>query len=641
MFLMVVMSVSSLAACESSQGNSLERIVQLLTDDRMEGRLAGTAGNEQAVQAIEREFARIGLDRVEESGYAVPYPYQSVERKEISLKVNMKDGSVKQLVYGKHFMERVIRMNLDATAELRLDSASLTNQIAFAAGSEEDYELAKSKNPRFIMLRTKEFKKYPLKRTRDIPVVQLNEDTYDFLKRKQADIESISLHMSYEDKETEISNVIGRIPGTSAGGPDHHAIVISAHIDSMGELDGSIYEGASRASGVSSLVMLAESLKQASAAKPFYSDLVFCVFNGRENGLQGSGAYANMMNTRTVHVSDMNLDTVGLKGGEVLLLSEDTGKSMASGLAEHLRSKGIDAQTKLSSDGSHASFAARGVPAVSLGAADDSILRTVRDKESGIDYGRLSKLTDALLSYVMDRDQEALQKHDHMEPENGVPFREMSEFEYVDLKQRMIWGEEAKLSFKQYKYYVDEEQGIRTLVAGTYRSLSTEELNIMYPGNSVPSAMSDYDLVNIGVRVDKKSFLSGNVEELTPNEIYTAERDFEKKDIRSLSLIYQKKDESVLLLEVLNGDELQQVVDQYGKGRALARKVEENGKEFTIYENGGVPFAVSYPFQSGGVPYLVEMRSFVPKQSVLSPEWAYSDAETSALLDRIAWEQLK
>ena len=80
------------------------------------------------------------------------------------------------------------------------------------------------------------------------------------------------------------ANLVGLIPGT--GGSDR-ALVVMAHYDHLGVVDGRLYNGADdNASGVATLLMIAASLKQAAPRH----DVILAVVDGEEGGMYGSRA---------------------------------------------------------------------------------------------------------------------------------------------------------------------------------------------------------------------------------------------------------------------------------------------------------------------------------------------------------------
>jgi Zn-dependent M28 family amino/carboxypeptidase len=87
------------------------------------------------------------------------------------------------------------------------------------------------------------------------------------------------------DKQTfSGANLLAMVKGT---GPSPQVLVVMAHYDHVGTKAGEIYNGADdNASGVATLLMIAESLKQS----PPQHDIVLAVVDAEEGGMQGSRA---------------------------------------------------------------------------------------------------------------------------------------------------------------------------------------------------------------------------------------------------------------------------------------------------------------------------------------------------------------
>jgi hypothetical protein len=101
----------------------------------------------------------------------------------------------------------------------------------------------------------------------------------------------------------DAANLIGYIPGAS---PD--CIVVSAHSDHLGMVNGTIFCGADdNASGVAALLAI---LSYFARNQPRHT-LVFAVFDAEESGLQGSRAFVNKPPVEKNRLAlDVNLDMV-------------------------------------------------------------------------------------------------------------------------------------------------------------------------------------------------------------------------------------------------------------------------------------------------------------------------------------------
>ncbi len=92
-------------------------------------------------------------------------------------------------------------------------------------------------------------------------------------------------------------NIIGFLPGSSKIHPDRY-VIIGAHHDHIGTIEGRMYPGAdANASGVVALTSLAEMVATTrSIGKSFTCNVIFVAFDGKEMGLAGSGELWKMIN---------------------------------------------------------------------------------------------------------------------------------------------------------------------------------------------------------------------------------------------------------------------------------------------------------------------------------------------------------
>jgi Zn-dependent M28 family amino/carboxypeptidase len=106
--------------------------------------------------------------------------------------------------------------------------------------------------------------------------------------------------------ETHGVNVVGRIPGT---GNDRRVLVVSAHYDHIGVRNGRVYNGADdNASGAAALFSVASYF---AAHRPAHT-IVFCAFDGEEEGLRGGRAFVKSPPVDAGAIGiDLNMDMIG------------------------------------------------------------------------------------------------------------------------------------------------------------------------------------------------------------------------------------------------------------------------------------------------------------------------------------------
>lgn len=105
------------------------------------------------------------------------------------------------------------------------------------------------------------------------------------------------------NKEITGANVLAYLPGTTDS-----VIVISAHFDHVGVINGEIYNGADdNASGTAGLLYIADYF---SKHKPHHT-LLFAAFDAEEEGLRGSNAFVNHspVNLNKI-IIDLNMDMI-------------------------------------------------------------------------------------------------------------------------------------------------------------------------------------------------------------------------------------------------------------------------------------------------------------------------------------------
>src|ERR1017187_9736010 len=110
-------------------------------------------------------------------------------------------------------------------------------------------------------------------------------------------------------------NVIGHIDGSKQ---PRRFIVVSAHYDHLGILNGQVFNGADdNASGTAALFALA---KYFSGHKPENS-LIFAAFDGEEEGLRGSLAFVKQppVDVRSI-IADVNMDMIGRDPNDKLFI---------------------------------------------------------------------------------------------------------------------------------------------------------------------------------------------------------------------------------------------------------------------------------------------------------------------------------
>ena len=116
----------------------------------------------------------------------------------------------------------------------------------------------------------------------------------------------------------EINNIIGKISGKDS----KSAVIISAHFDHIGKQGNELFRGAvDNGSGVAILIDLAQKLKTEYSKTVPDHDIIFCAFNGEEEGLEGSYNFVEDIKGKYESLININIDSVGYKnGGDIIFL---------------------------------------------------------------------------------------------------------------------------------------------------------------------------------------------------------------------------------------------------------------------------------------------------------------------------------
>lgn len=171
------------------------------------------------------------------------------------------------------------------------------------------------------------------------------------------------VRVALERVEVRGVNVVGIVPGRDPGLADD-TVVVGAHYDHLGRVDGAVHPGADdNASGTAVVAGLAHAFAAAGGAP---RTLVFAFFGAEEVGLVGSGHYVRHPSRPLARTIGMvNFDMVGRLRGERLSVS---GIDSAAGLREVVeaaaRAESLGAALRGTPFGpsDHARFYRAGVP---------------------------------------------------------------------------------------------------------------------------------------------------------------------------------------------------------------------------------------------------------------------------------------
>lgn len=410
---------------------SLLQTVRELSAPRYGGRLSGTPGNEAAAEWLARELATAGFKPLPGAeGLLLPY-VQPVLRSRSSpqLRVELHNGAVVELVPGRDF-DVLIRPGTSISGTVCAPAVRLTAETAtprwiarhrscvvvvsapvFEAiarnretmGALFDAESGPKAvilvGPSSVRLMPRSLFLSARPTSSDGPV--LAQMTHRAAERIGLDsMKGVTLRAGYRVERARVPTVAARLPGTT-GRP----LVISAHLDGPGSFGQEVIYPGAVDNGTGVAVTLDAARAIAGNARPDANfpqrSLWVLFFNGEEQGLYGSAAfaadYADMLEGAEV----VNVDMVGHEDAlavEVSRLANATG--LARSAADALRAEGIQARVSEGGGGDHASFAPEtgfaGARAVTLVQAPYRRMHTIGDTPAEISPELLSRLAQAV-----------------------------------------------------------------------------------------------------------------------------------------------------------------------------------------------------------------------------------------------------
>ena len=374
-----------MTACAPAAETGVEADLNALTGADCGGRLAGTAGNQEAADYIAGQFQALGLQPLDGlEDYFQPYeqeifdPYQQTQ----CLTAHFADGSTREYRSGVDFYPLAVQGELDLEGELRPAAeegdvleilgpdGAVVGQVVRTLGATATIYPAEAMGTS----------------------IRVPEDLFAEL----SGCTSVEVRGALEIRESTLSNVIGVYSGKSRDA----AILVTAHFDHVGGYGDAVYPGAmDNASGVAVLLQTARALTEGKIETP--CDVVFCAFNGEDMGLKGSAAFCEEELPYRA-VNGVNLDTLGAKGAEALEVS-DTDDAMSEQMVEALAQAGLSGTVVEVGNSDHAALLRSHIPAITLGEAVEhyeGIIHTPADTVENLDPERLEQIAEGVVSYL-------------------------------------------------------------------------------------------------------------------------------------------------------------------------------------------------------------------------------------------------
>jgi aminopeptidase YwaD len=313
---------------------NLQKHVQVLASDSLEGRRTGTTGEQKTVEYIINEFKLLGLLPKGTNGYLQPFEIN--EGKQISSATKLVvDGQ--SLSLEKHFVPLAFSANqsIEALPSMAIQEVGMPwffniKEIVEANADNPHFDIYSYIKTKMKEVKTKganalfvynssstkddiEFESKDNSELAPMPVVYLTKEAISkYFNDPEATLD-INLKIDIGTKKRNATNVIGFIDNKA-----RNTVVIGAHLDHLGygedgnSLDKAkqVHNGADdNASGVAGVIELARMLRVSPLKQNNY---LFLGFSGEELGLLGSKYFVEhpTIDLNTVNYM-INLDMIG------------------------------------------------------------------------------------------------------------------------------------------------------------------------------------------------------------------------------------------------------------------------------------------------------------------------------------------
>lgn len=237
------------------------------------------------------------------------------------------------------------------------------------------------------------------------------QPTFDRSYRQPFPIEKNAALAFYHHGEGKISLIDGSYRGTNISGYiegsdpilKKEIVVIGAHFDHLGVIDGELFSGADdNASGVAALIEIAKAFKKSKFR--LKRTLIFLAFSGEEFGLAGSKYYVEHPSFPIENVSMMiNMDMIGNGRGKVQVFEYKNSIYAKKRLnhSEHLYPVSVVKGKKLEHGTSdHKPFVDRGIPSLMFYTGHHDRYHSPKDTPNLVDYNTLHNISSLVFDSI-------------------------------------------------------------------------------------------------------------------------------------------------------------------------------------------------------------------------------------------------
>ncbi len=317
---------------------NLKLHVQYLASDVLEGRRAGSLGEQKAVDYIVAQYEAAGIQPMGEQGYIQSFPINEGKQwsDQAFLKINTQSMQFGADFFtastGKHSQfttkstlaleeaDQVWFKDLQEVLEEQQSNPHFDLQDWIRQTTNSMYE--KKAKALFLynsgsLVDNLQFNKFDTSKALAIPVVYITKDGFKKHFNDALGTFDIDANLILSSQKRVAKNVVAFIDNKAA-----HTVVLGAHLDHLGynqdknalDINGDIRNGADdNASGTAALIELAKVLKKASKQTDEYNKNNYLIihFSAEELGLIGSKYWLENPTIKTSFNYMVNMDMVG------------------------------------------------------------------------------------------------------------------------------------------------------------------------------------------------------------------------------------------------------------------------------------------------------------------------------------------
>ncbi|WDV44650.1 M28 family peptidase [Clostridiaceae bacterium M8S5] len=400
---------------------TIDTTMQTLISDDFKGRLAGTEGNDKAVDYITNAFEAFKLEKFDDDYYHESFKtIYHPEGQQHHLEVIFKDGTSKIYKYGEDYIDYQIKDNIDMIAKITFDpkDENLKDKI-LVLDKKQKVKVFSLHTKGVLQVKDRFFRCVGVFKKLKFPYVQISQNLYNDLKNKG--VESVKYKSIYTPSEVQLKSVIGKISGKDST----KAVVISAHFDHVGWIGDAIYRGAiDNASGTAIILELAKKLNEQSLKEKFDMDIIIAAFNGEDSLIPCSEDFAKDFQSKYDELYNINIDCIGKKDGGVITLNgerKDTGlnDTLKEALIDCFTTNNIEVLDETYGFSDHLSFNERGISGVTIGQKDiqgennTTSIHTIDDDMSIVDFKQIYDVVDAIYDFIITNDGTVFKSHNY------------------------------------------------------------------------------------------------------------------------------------------------------------------------------------------------------------------------------------